>query len=170
MEKVKGVIDQPMWLPADCRHQGLEVRDAMFVLNDDLAIKDCRSALKIGGSLNHTRITFAPIEAIAGIGAGLTSLDNKERAVSVMLDLVNPTTPQRRLFDEGSELRFDEAKYAAHAKSCSKAGAEIGVQSADAVGTNAPRIVGEGAYYAGKLGYPAGQLSFQAGRNNKEDR
>ena len=87
----------------------------MFVLNDDFAIKDCGSALEVGGSLNQTRVTVAPIESVAGISAGLTSLHYKERAVSVVLDLVNPTTPQRRLIYECCKLGFDEMEFAIHA-------------------------------------------------------
>ena len=82
----------------------------MFVLNDDLAIEDCGAAFEIGGSLNDTGVTVAPIKSVAGISAGLTSLHNKERAVSVVLDLVNPTTPQRRLIYEGCQLRLNEAQ------------------------------------------------------------
>ena len=43
----------------------------MFVLNDDLAIKDCGAALEIGRSLNDTGITVAPIESVTGISATL---------------------------------------------------------------------------------------------------
>jgi hypothetical protein len=60
------------------------------------------------------RITVAPIKAVAGASAKITLLDQKQRPIAVVLDLVNPALPARRLINECRELGFDKAN-AGHA-------------------------------------------------------
>ena len=53
-------------------------------------------------------VTVRPIEAVAGVGTCFAALDDQERAVSVMLDFMNPACTRRRMIDCGSELWADK--------------------------------------------------------------
>ena len=86
----------------------------MLILNNDLAVYDCRAALKPGCRLRYAGVPLGSIEAIAGIGACFASLDDEECAVAVVLDFVNPSCTRRRVIDCGCELRID--KLQRHAK------------------------------------------------------
>jgi hypothetical protein len=72
---------------------------AMFILNNDLAIDYCRAASKLSCCLRYAGVALGPIEAIAGIGTFFAALDDQERAVSIMLDLVDPACAGRRMID-----------------------------------------------------------------------
>jgi hypothetical protein len=49
--------------------------------------------------LRYAGVALGPIEAIAGIGTFFAALDDQERAVSIMLDLVDPACAGRRMID-----------------------------------------------------------------------
>jgi hypothetical protein len=86
----------------------LKIGAAVSVLNDDFAIENCRAALELGSFAHDTRITVAPIEAVAGASPNVALLDQKQRPVAVVLDLVYPAFSARRPVNECSELGFDE--------------------------------------------------------------
>jgi hypothetical protein len=67
-----------------------KVGDAPIVLNDDFAVQNGRPAFELGSGSHDARITVAPIKAVAGASAKITLLDQKQRPIAVVLDLVNP--------------------------------------------------------------------------------
>src|SRR4029079_17520215 len=68
----------------------LKLRAAMPILNDDLAIDDCR-AVKLGCCLRYAWIALGPIEAIAGIGTCFaTSMIRRVRHPSCLTWWIHP--------------------------------------------------------------------------------
>ena len=68
----------------------------MPILNDDLAIDDCR-AVKLGCCLRYAWIALGPIEALAGIGTCFATSMIRRGATSIMLDFVDPPCTRSRL-------------------------------------------------------------------------
>ena len=89
---------------------GIEVGNAVLVLDDDLTINDGRLAGELGGRLDHPPIMSGPVPAMTGEGPGIAALDDNQGAVAVVFDLVNPARPSRRLRDKGRKLRLDKAE------------------------------------------------------------
>ena len=63
-------------------------------------------------------VTLGPIETISGVGACFATLDDEERAIAVMLDLMDPARTWRWMIDCGGKLRLDELKR--HAKTITR--------------------------------------------------
>src|SRR5262245_59128734 len=70
--------------------QGVEVGDAVLVLDNGLTINQGRFAGELAGSLDHPAIWPGPVPATAGEGPDLAAIDDDQCAVAVVLDLVNP--------------------------------------------------------------------------------
>jgi hypothetical protein len=96
-QQVEGKHHQPVRLSIDGRSQGCEIGNTVAVLNDDLAIHECRSAAELAAGLDHPMILVAPVEAAAGEGSGVLARHADERAEAVVLDLVNPAAACWRL-------------------------------------------------------------------------
>src|SRR3712207_1582484 len=79
-----------------------EIRHAAPVPDDQFAVEDRRAAGKPGGAIHHAGVAVRPVETVAGKGPGTIVGDYNERAVAVVLDLVQPAVTGRRL---GNELR-----------------------------------------------------------------
>jgi hypothetical protein len=88
----------------DRRTQGIEIGDAIFILDDELAIDQGRLA----GSLAAASTT--PVSAMAREGPHSALVDDDQRAIAIMLDLMNPALSGGRLRDEGRDFRPDEAE------------------------------------------------------------
>src|SRR4029078_11935777 len=101
MKKVEGAEDQAVRAPANGRFEGVKIRDTTFVLEDDLPVDDCRSAVKFCCCLCYRGGTLGP-------SACLAALDDDERAVAVMLDFMDPACTWRRMIDCRCQLRLDE--------------------------------------------------------------
>ena len=84
----------------------------MLILNNDLAVYDCRAALKPGCRLRYAEVALSPIESVAGISACFAALDDQESAVAVVLDFMYPACARRRMIDCGCELRLNELQSA----------------------------------------------------------
>jgi len=84
----------------------------MLILNNDLAVYDCRAALKPGCRLRYAEVALSPIESVAGISACFAALDDQESAVAVVLDFMYPAYARRRMIDCGCELRLNELQSA----------------------------------------------------------
>ena len=69
---------------------GIEIRNAVLVLDDDLAIDQCRLAGQLGGGLDNPLVRSGPVPVMPGEGPDLAVIDNDQGAVAVMLNLVNP--------------------------------------------------------------------------------
>ena len=91
MEEIKGK-DAIRCLPCGLPSGGIEVGNAVLVLDDDLTINDGRLAGELGGRLDHPPIS--PVQLMTGEGPGIAALDDNQGAVAVMLDLVNPSLPE----------------------------------------------------------------------------
>ena len=65
---------------------------------------------QLAAGLDHPPIGSRPVIAVAGEGADLAAIDDDQGAIAVILDLVNPALPGRRLRDEGREFGLDEAE------------------------------------------------------------
>src|SRR5215207_4383895 len=70
-------------------------RHPFFVLDNDLAIYQCRSATELAAGLDHPLILLAPVQATAGEGMSILAGYADERAVAVMFDLVNRSEERR---------------------------------------------------------------------------
>ena len=80
----------------------------MLVLDNDLAVDDGRAAVKLGRCLRYVRVVVSPIKAITRECACFVSFDDEKRAVSVVLDFMNPACTGRGMIDCRCELRLDE--------------------------------------------------------------
>src|SRR5689334_3332259 len=99
VENVEGVKAQRVRKPSDGRPKRLEIRHASLILDDNLAIKNGSTTRKCASLTDNAGIPLGPIEAVAGVSVRLAPFDYQERAVAVMLDLMNPVGALRRLFD-----------------------------------------------------------------------
>ena len=110
MQEIEGKEHEPVRRRVDGRSEGIEVGDAVLVLDHHLAIDQGGLAGQPGAGLDHPPIGARPVIAVAGEGADLAAIDDDQGAIAVILDLVNPALPGRRLRDEGREFRLDEAE------------------------------------------------------------
>ena len=102
VENVEGVKAQRVRKPSDSGPKRLEIRHASLILDNNLAIKNGSTTRKLASLTDNAGIPLGPIEAVAGVSTRLAALDYQERAVAVMLDLMNPVGALRRLFDRVS--------------------------------------------------------------------
>jgi hypothetical protein len=93
---------------------GTSRRQACRILNNDFAVDDGGTAVKLGCCLDKARIAVRPVEAVARIGSCFAAFDNEEGAVSVVLNFMDPACARRWMIDCGCELRTDELQR--HAK------------------------------------------------------
>jgi hypothetical protein len=63
MQEIKGKEHDAVRRFVDSRSQGFEVGDAVFILDDDLAINEGRMAGQLGASIDHPAIGSGPIPA-----------------------------------------------------------------------------------------------------------
>jgi hypothetical protein len=92
------------------RTEGVEVRHPILILDHHLAIDQGRFAGQPGAGVDHPAIGRSPVIAVPGESADMAAVDDDQGAIAIVLDLVNPTVPGRRLRDEGREFRLDEAE------------------------------------------------------------
>ena len=110
VQEIEGKEHEPVRRRVDGRAEGIEVGDAVLVLDDHLAIDQGGLAGQLAAGIDHPLIGPRPVIAVAGEGADLAAIDDDQGAIAVILDLVNPALPGRRLRDEGREFRLDEAE------------------------------------------------------------
>ena len=79
-------------------------------MDNDLAIKNGSTKRKRTSFTDNAGIPLGPIESMAGIGTRLAALDHQQRAVAIVLDLMNPVGALRWLVGRGEELRLDKAE------------------------------------------------------------
>jgi hypothetical protein len=79
-----------MRLGVDGVAERAEIGAAILSLHDKLTVEDGGSAAKPRRRLHDWRVLLRPIVAAAGEGASLTVLDDQQRSMTVMLDLVQP--------------------------------------------------------------------------------
>jgi hypothetical protein len=60
--------------------------------------------------LRYVRVAVSPIKAVTRECAGFVSFDDEKRAVSVVLDFMEPACTRRRLIDCGCESWLDKLK------------------------------------------------------------
>jgi hypothetical protein len=101
MEDVEGVEDQRVRSPSQSLLQSVEVGSATLVLHDHLAVEDRRAAFEAVGGGNYARIPVRPVMTVARKGAHTTVVPQEQRAVAIMLDLVNPALSLGRLIRKG---------------------------------------------------------------------
>jgi hypothetical protein len=94
----------------DGRAEGVEVGDAVLVLDHDLAIDQGSLTAQLAASIDHPAIWSGPIPAAAGEGSYLAAVDYDQGAVAVMLDLVNPALSRGQFRHERRDFRPDEAR------------------------------------------------------------
>ena len=80
----------------------------MAVLDNGLAINDCRLAAEVGGGTDDRRVTVTPIISVASEDTGFSSLNQHLGAIAIVFDFVNPVLALRRLIDQGGKLWLDE--------------------------------------------------------------
>src|SRR5262245_14851557 len=90
---------------ADCNASKSEAP----ILNDCLAINDCRLAAEIGGSADDSGIAVTPIMSVAAEHTRLTTLNHHLGAVAIVCDFMNPVLALWRLIDRG-KLRLDKSE------------------------------------------------------------
>ena len=78
----------------------------MAVLDDGLAINDCRLAAEVGGGTDDGRIAVAPIVPIAGEDTGFSSLN--QHSIAIVFDFVNPVLALWWLLNQGGKLWLDK--------------------------------------------------------------
>ena len=76
----------------------------MCVLNNDLAIHNRGTAIKLGCRLRYAEVALSPIKAVAGISACFAALEDQLGTVTIVLDLVDPACTGRRIIDCGCEF------------------------------------------------------------------
>jgi hypothetical protein len=109
VQEVKGEEDDPIRLVGHGAIQRLEVRTAMLVLDDDLAIDHGAPTADLRSVAGDPRVFLGPVMAIAAEGARLAAVDNQLRPVAVVLDLVEPAFPGWRHVDQRQQVRRHEA-------------------------------------------------------------
>jgi hypothetical protein len=110
MKEIERKQHQPMSGLMDRRTQGIEIGDAIFILDDELAIDQGRLAGELGSSIDDALVGSGPVSAMAREGPHSALVDDDQRAIAIMLDLVNPALSGGRLRDEGRDFRRNEAK------------------------------------------------------------
>src|SRR5262249_56116357 len=85
-------------------------RNAVFFLDDDLAVDQRRARRKLGDSGGDVRESFVPIEALAGEQADFAVVEPSLDAVTVELDLVRPAPSARRRRAQNGERRRHEIR------------------------------------------------------------
>ena len=90
-----------------------EIRDAAFVLDDDLTIDESGCRGKFSHRIRDVGKPLGPVEALAGQELDLAAVEPRLDAVAVELDLVNPVAEFRRLVAERRQRRGDEEPHAA---------------------------------------------------------
>ena len=110
VQEIEGKEHEPVRRRVDRRSKGIEVGEAVLVLDDHLAIDQGRFAGQPGASIDHPLIGRRPVIAVPGEGADLAAIDDDQGAIAIIFDLVNPALPGRRLRDEGREFRLDKAE------------------------------------------------------------
>ena len=110
VQEIEGKEHDPVRRLVDSRAQGIEVGDAVLVLDDDLAIDHGRFAGQLGAGLDHPAIGPGPVPAMAGEGTDLAVIDDDQGAIAVMLDLVNPALSGGWFRHKRGDFRPDEAE------------------------------------------------------------
>ena len=106
MEEVEHHVAQPVAaLAAQRRLQGLEARPPIAVEDHDLAVEPRGDERERRAGARHRPEALGPVLSAAHEQARAAVLDPAERAVAVVLDLVQPVVPRRRLVGEDRELR-----------------------------------------------------------------
>jgi hypothetical protein len=83
------------------RAQGVEVGDAVLVLDDDLAIDQRRRAGELGARLDHPAIRAGPVPPMP------RELDYDQGPLAVVLDLVNPSLSGRCFRHDRRDFRLE---------------------------------------------------------------
>ena len=71
----------------------------MAVLDNGLAINDCRLAAEVGGGTDDRGIAVTPIISVASEDTGFSSLNQHLGAIAIVFDFMNPVLPLWRLFN-----------------------------------------------------------------------
>src|SRR6478735_6406954 len=115
MEEIKGVKYDATRLTPHRGAKRLKVGSAITVLDDCLAIDDCRLAAKVSSCSEDGGIMVGPVVSVARENTRLTALYQCLGAIAVVCDLVNPMLALWRLIDRGSKLRLDQPEPCHHA-------------------------------------------------------
>ena len=110
MQEIEGKEHEPVRRRVDRRAKGIEVGDAVLVLDDHLAIDQGRLAGQPAAGVDNPPVGPRPVIAVAGEGSDLAAIDDDQGAVAIIFDLVNPALSGGRLRDEGREFGPDEAE------------------------------------------------------------
>jgi hypothetical protein len=111
VKKIEGKEYQAMSGLVYGRAQGIEIGDAIFVSNDELAIDQGRFAGELGSNMDHAVVGSGPVSAMTGEGLDVALVDNDQRPVAVVLDLVKPALSGRRFRHKRGDFRRDEAEW-----------------------------------------------------------
>src|SRR6516225_7488149 len=111
MEKIEDVINEALALAClQRRLQRGKARNAVFFLDDDLAVNQRRARRKLGDGGGDVRKFFVPIEALAGEQADFAVVEPSLDAVTVELDLMRPAGAARRRRAQNGERRRYEIR------------------------------------------------------------
>ena len=80
----------------------------MAVLDNGLAINDCRLAAEVGGGTDDRGIAVAPVISVASEDTGFSSLNQHLGAIAIVFDFVNPVLALWWLINQGGKLGLDE--------------------------------------------------------------
>jgi hypothetical protein len=92
------------------RLQRREVRVAVRVVGDDLAVDQARRQVERLQPLDQGGELVTPVEPLAGIDSDLAPRGGDHRAVAVEFDLVQPAVARRHRVDQRRELRRAELR------------------------------------------------------------
>jgi len=92
---------------AERRHRNRSCRSR---LDDNLTIDQGRPAEEFGAGLDHPAIGPSPVPAMTGKRPDVASVDDNQGAITVVLDLVNPTFSGGWFWHESGDFRLDEAE------------------------------------------------------------
>ena len=98
----------------------------MAVLDNGLAINDCRLAAEVGSGTDDRGIAVAPVISVASEDTGFSSLNQHLGAITIVFDFVNPVLALRWLIDQGGKLGLDEPESCRYAKHWGFAGCSTG--------------------------------------------
>ena len=110
VQQVEGEEDQPVRLGMDGMAERVEIGAAVIGLHDEFAVEDGGAAAQPLRFLDDRRIERGPVVAASGEGARLAVLHDQQRAVAVVLDLVQPAVAGGRLLHQGGDQRLDEGE------------------------------------------------------------
>ena len=109
IEKIEREVAEPVAAAGlQVRLQVAQIGNPGGVLDDDLAVDQRRAEAELGERVGDAAKPRRPVERVAGQEPDLAAVDARLDAIAVVLDLVDPFVPARRLVAGRRQARVEE--------------------------------------------------------------